>query len=244
MNQDRDPRFEHTEQVIRSTFLDMLRRLKYESVTVRELTAQAPINRKTFYLHYDSLDRLLGTMRTESTQKSYDKVKDCRIPDDIPQLVRTLYTYWDSLGEDDFLLWTCTPDRKIGTTFAGQLLTHGMTFTGRGKDDPAYQHVALLSMAYVLSAAFIDYTGCPHHTGDRPSRARSVVNTSQQKKSRGCRGSFFMLRFSDLVSPDFLNSILFFEQQKAAGGISCGFCCEMIFSGGFSQMAIRFLRAG
>ncbi len=157
MNQDRDPRFEHTEQVIRSTFLDMLRRLNYESVTVRELTAQAPINRKTFYLHYDSLDRLLGTMRTESTQKSYDTIKDCRIPDDIPQLVRALYTYWDSLGEDDFLLWTCTPDRKIGTTFAGQLTDHGMTFTGRGKDDPAYQHVALLSMAYVLSAAFIDY---------------------------------------------------------------------------------------
>ena len=37
--------------------------MDYEKITVRELTDRAMINRKTFYLHYETLDELLEEVR-------------------------------------------------------------------------------------------------------------------------------------------------------------------------------------
>lgn len=159
MNQENsgDPRFEHTEEVIRSTFLDMLRRLNYESVTVRELTEKAPINRKTFYLHYDSLDRLLETMRNESSQRAYDTIKDYSLPDQIPELVRALFVYWDNLPEDDALLWSCTSNRKIGYTFSDRVLQNGLSFTGKRAHNSRSQRRALEALTAALTSMYESY---------------------------------------------------------------------------------------
>lgn len=39
--------------------------MDYTQINIKELSERAMINRKTFYLHYNSLDELLGKMQLE-----------------------------------------------------------------------------------------------------------------------------------------------------------------------------------
>ena len=54
-----DLRVVKTKEIIRNTFKSMILEMDYDYITIKELTERARINRKTFYLHYDSLDDLL-----------------------------------------------------------------------------------------------------------------------------------------------------------------------------------------
>ena len=54
-----DLRVVKTKEIIRNTFKSMILEMDYDYITIKELTERAKINRKTFYLHYDSLDDLL-----------------------------------------------------------------------------------------------------------------------------------------------------------------------------------------
>ena len=60
-----DLRVRKTKEAIRRTFEDMICEMDYEQITVRELTDRAMINRKTFYLHYETLDNLLEELQQE-----------------------------------------------------------------------------------------------------------------------------------------------------------------------------------
>ena len=53
-----DLRSKRTKEFIRKTFEEMICEMDFEQITVKELTERAMINRKTFYLHYDSLDEI------------------------------------------------------------------------------------------------------------------------------------------------------------------------------------------
>lgn len=54
-----DLRVVKTKEIIRNTFKNMILEMDYDYITIKELTERAKINRKTFYLHYNSLDDLL-----------------------------------------------------------------------------------------------------------------------------------------------------------------------------------------
>ena len=58
-----DLRVRKTKEAIRRTFEDMICEMDYEKITVKELTDRAMINRKTFYLHYETLDDLLEELQ-------------------------------------------------------------------------------------------------------------------------------------------------------------------------------------
>ena len=60
-----DLRVRKTKEAIRSTFKAMICEMDYEQITIKELTQRAQINRKTFYLHYRSLDDLLQELQNE-----------------------------------------------------------------------------------------------------------------------------------------------------------------------------------
>ena len=60
-----DLRVRKTKEAIRRTFEDMICEMDYEKITVKELTDRAMINRKTFYLHYETLDDLLEELQQE-----------------------------------------------------------------------------------------------------------------------------------------------------------------------------------
>ena len=79
-----DLRVKKTKDAIHRTFKTMICEMDYDQITIKELTARAQINRKTFYLHYNSLEDLLAELQDEiadhfiSRKVSYSNMKDIR----------------------------------------------------------------------------------------------------------------------------------------------------------------------
>lgn len=59
-----DRRVRRSRTAIRTAFLDLLMEKEFAQITVKELSARADINRKTFYTHYSSLDAVLDDVET------------------------------------------------------------------------------------------------------------------------------------------------------------------------------------
>ncbi len=66
---NKDRRVVRTKKAIRSTFEQMIIGMEYPDITIKELTLRAGINRKTFYLHYASLEELFDELRDELIEK-------------------------------------------------------------------------------------------------------------------------------------------------------------------------------
>ncbi|VDG17871.1 TetR/AcrR family transcriptional regulator [Lactiplantibacillus mudanjiangensis] len=64
-----DRRVLRTRHALRQAFRDLAVTHQYHDITVKQLTAVANINRKTFYLHYDSIDDLAASFSHESSQE-------------------------------------------------------------------------------------------------------------------------------------------------------------------------------
>ena len=60
-----DRRYRKTESDIENAMLGLLDRQSFEDIMVSDLTRQADINRSTFYLHYQSLDAVLGALEDQ-----------------------------------------------------------------------------------------------------------------------------------------------------------------------------------
>ena len=79
-----DLRVIKTREAIHNAFKQMICDMDYDEITIKELTQRAQINRKTFYLHYGSLDDLLEELQQEiaenfiSRKVSYASMKDIR----------------------------------------------------------------------------------------------------------------------------------------------------------------------
>lgn len=59
MKEEMDPRAQRTEEQILKAFDELLREKELSRITVTDLTKRAGICRKTFYLHYSSIDNLV-----------------------------------------------------------------------------------------------------------------------------------------------------------------------------------------
>ena len=64
-----DKRIVKTKTNIKNAFLELAQDKKLDDITVSELTARAKVNRSTFYLHYDSVLRVLEDIETEIAEK-------------------------------------------------------------------------------------------------------------------------------------------------------------------------------
>ena len=66
-----DRRTRYTRQIIKDSFLDLLKEKPFSKITVTELCRISEINRGTFYLHYydidDVLDDLLNDVITDTS---------------------------------------------------------------------------------------------------------------------------------------------------------------------------------
>lgn len=60
-----DMRARKTRAAIRKAFREMLMEMDYDQISIKELTERADINRRTFYLHYTSMDELLNELIDE-----------------------------------------------------------------------------------------------------------------------------------------------------------------------------------
>ncbi|AYE38836.1 TetR/AcrR family transcriptional regulator [Companilactobacillus zhachilii] len=64
-----DLRVQKTNQALQAAFRTLASKTSYRNITVKELTETAHINRKTFYLHFDSIDDFSDTVVDEIADK-------------------------------------------------------------------------------------------------------------------------------------------------------------------------------
>ncbi|MDO4633870.1 MAG: TetR/AcrR family transcriptional regulator [Eubacteriales bacterium] len=64
-----DKRIIKTKKIIHETYLEMLADSSLKKISVSELTRRANIDRKTFYLHYSSLDDILKELGEEQMEE-------------------------------------------------------------------------------------------------------------------------------------------------------------------------------
>ena len=88
-----DLRYTRTEEVIQKTFREMLQEMDYSQITIKELTQRANINRKTFYLHYVTLDALLGTLQSGLLLRFFQPVANITLPNDLEKIVWNLFDF-------------------------------------------------------------------------------------------------------------------------------------------------------
>lgn len=92
-NKKEDLRVRKTKQAIRKVFEEMICEMDYESITVKELTERAMINRKTFYLHYETIDALLEELQQEIVDSFINQNTSYESMGDIKRIIRYFYEY-------------------------------------------------------------------------------------------------------------------------------------------------------
>lgn len=69
-----DRRVQRTNKSLQQAFKKLAKTTKYRNITVKRLTQVAKINRKTFYLHFDSIDDFASTIVDEVSEKILDLI--------------------------------------------------------------------------------------------------------------------------------------------------------------------------
>ena len=69
-----DRRVQKTNQSLQLAFKKLAKTTRYRDITVKQLTKTAQINRKTFYLHFDSIDDFASTIVDEVSEKILDLI--------------------------------------------------------------------------------------------------------------------------------------------------------------------------
>lgn len=71
-----DRRVVRTKKAIREAFLNLLRSEDYDRVTITAVAREADIDRKTFYLHYDSVDDVLDEFIRERAEQMVASLRE------------------------------------------------------------------------------------------------------------------------------------------------------------------------
>jgi AcrR family transcriptional regulator len=90
---DNDLRIAKTRQAIQKAFFAMICEMEYQEITVRELTARARINRKTFYAHYLTLDDLRDEMQKDLVAGFIKRTSSFRKLKDMAVITREFFLY-------------------------------------------------------------------------------------------------------------------------------------------------------
>ena len=94
-----DQRYIKKEQQIRYAFKTLLANKYFEDVSVSELCRLASIDRKTFYLHYQSLDDLLQTTQKQLADDFSNLVKGLDPIDDLYECTKQFFHFSESQGK-------------------------------------------------------------------------------------------------------------------------------------------------
>lgn len=132
-----DLRVRKTKKAIRDAFREMICEMDYESLTVKELTERAMINRKTFYLHYRDLDELLEEMQDEIVENFTAHDISYRSLDDIRSIIRIFFEYTTAMPLLNERLLCSGSYRHIGDKIIAAIMSHrAKTNKGAFSDNP------------------------------------------------------------------------------------------------------------
>lgn len=91
-----DLRVKRTLKCIRQAFNDLILEKNYSQISITELTERADINRKTFYLHYSSLDDLVQEMEEEVAEDLLNYLKTAAAHLDVGECIAEFYQYMNN----------------------------------------------------------------------------------------------------------------------------------------------------
>ena len=94
-----DLRIQKTREAIHKTFEEMICEMDYEQISIKELAQRARINRKTFYLHYNTLDDLLREIQNEMAQNFIKRTQGLERPRDMDKITREFFLCSEELGK-------------------------------------------------------------------------------------------------------------------------------------------------
>lgn len=94
-----DLRVRRTLKAIRAAFYELVLTKSYDDISITELADVAEINRKTFYLHYSSLEDLVREVEQEIVSSILENIRDSAENLDIAGCVDRFYHYLDECDE-------------------------------------------------------------------------------------------------------------------------------------------------
>lgn len=71
-----DRRVERTRSAIINAFKEMIIEKEFKQITIKELAERANINRKTFYLHYESMEEILFDLTIEISDQIFESLNE------------------------------------------------------------------------------------------------------------------------------------------------------------------------
>ena len=77
INKKTDRRVEKTKQSLRHAFVELLLKKPYNTITISELTKEADLDRRTFYLHYQCIEDLVMEMQLIARSMITERLKEC-----------------------------------------------------------------------------------------------------------------------------------------------------------------------
>lgn len=89
-----DLRVRKTREAIKKAFKDMICEMTAEKITVKELSERARIHRKTFYLHYTSIEALYQDVMSEIADGYYAEIEKISPPYSHEQINRVFFEYY------------------------------------------------------------------------------------------------------------------------------------------------------
>lgn len=149
-----DLRVARTREAIRSAFTDMICEMDYEQITIKELAERARVNRKTFYLHYDSLDDLLGEMQNEMSDRFMQMIKDLKPPYDMDKITRAFFLSMEESGKFGERLACSGNYQYINHRMVSAIMRDTWKDENEKAQDPYLQNIV---MAYVSQSTLAIY---------------------------------------------------------------------------------------
>ena len=95
MNQQRhmDLRVVKTRDAIKKTFKEMVVEMEVSNITVKELAERARIHRKTFYLHYTSLEALFEDILLDAANYYFEEIDKVPLPMSMLEVNRVFFQH-------------------------------------------------------------------------------------------------------------------------------------------------------
>lgn len=95
MKQERklDLRVQKTRAAIKHEFKDMICQMKPSEITITELAERAQIHRKTYYLHYTSIEALFEDMLQDIANSYFNEIDKVPVPMPMPEVNRVFFEF-------------------------------------------------------------------------------------------------------------------------------------------------------
>jgi AcrR family transcriptional regulator len=149
-----DPRVQRTRDALRRAFIDLICEMNYEDITVKELTDRAHVNRKTFYLHYTSMDELLSELQNEMNDDFSRRTQGLRPPRDMDRITREFFLSMEQAGRFGERL-ACSGNYSA---INRRMVNRTMQRSWRGENNKgADPHVQNILMAFTAGATLAVY---------------------------------------------------------------------------------------